>query len=106
MSYTNTGECKWYQERNISFGRNKKKLQHRILKERGCLVNTTYRRGKIWIVIEEIKQKVPAKTQQLSRYRKRQNQYYQNKMFRTDCKKFYNFTLVILCIFTDTNYTN
>jgi hypothetical protein len=30
------------------------------------------------------------KTQRLSRYRKRQNQYYQNKLFRTDCKKFYN----------------
>jgi len=29
-------------------------------------------------------------TQQLSRYRKGQNQYYQNKLFRTDCKKFYN----------------
>jgi hypothetical protein len=26
----------------------------------------------------------------LSRYEKKQNQYYQNKMFRTDCKKFYN----------------
>jgi uncharacterized protein YcbK (DUF882 family) len=39
-------------------------------------------------VIEEIKQKVSAKTQRLSRYRKRQNQYYQNKLFRTDCKKF------------------
>jgi hypothetical protein len=40
--------------------------------------------------IEELKQKVSTKTQRLSRYRKRQNQYYQNKMFRTDCKKFYN----------------
>ena len=28
--------------------------------------------------------------QRLSRYRKRQNQYYQNKPFRKDCKKFYN----------------
>jgi len=41
-------------------------------------------------VIEELKQKVSAKTQRFSKYRKRQNQYYQNKMFRTDCKKFYN----------------
>jgi hypothetical protein len=41
-------------------------------------------------LIEELKQKVPAKTQQLSRYRKRQTQYYRNKLFRTDCKKFYN----------------
>jgi hypothetical protein len=41
-------------------------------------------------VIEELKQKFSAKTQRLSRYRKRQNQYYQNKLFRTDCKKFYN----------------
>jgi hypothetical protein len=40
--------------------------------------------------IEELKQKVSAKTQQLSRYRKRQTQYYQNKLFRTDCKKCYN----------------
>jgi hypothetical protein len=37
-------------------------------------------------VIEEFKQQVSAKTQRLLRYRKRQNQYYQNKMFRTDCK--------------------
>jgi len=42
-------------------------------------------------VIEELKQKVSAKTQQLYRYRKRQNQYYQNMMFRIDSKKFYNF---------------
>jgi hypothetical protein len=41
-------------------------------------------------VIEELKQKVSAKTQRLSRYKKRQKQYYQNKMFSTDCKKFYN----------------
>jgi len=33
-------------------------------------------------VIEELKQKVSAKTHRLSRYRKRQNQYYQNKLFR------------------------
>ena len=41
-------------------------------------------------LIEEFKQKVSVKTQRLSRYRKRQNQYYQNKLFRKDCKKFYN----------------
>ena len=37
-------------------------------------------------VIEELKQKVSAKTQ-LPRYKKRQNQYSQNKLFRTVCKK-------------------
>jgi len=41
-------------------------------------------------LIEELKQKVSAKTQRLSIYKKRQTQYYQNKLFRTDCKKFYN----------------
>jgi hypothetical protein len=41
-------------------------------------------------MIEELKQKVSAKTQRLTRYRKRQNQYYQNKLFRKDCKKFYD----------------
>ena len=41
-------------------------------------------------LIEELKQNVSAKTQRLSRYRKRQNQYYQNKLFRTDCKIFNN----------------
>ena len=41
-------------------------------------------------MIEELKQNVSAKTQILSRYKKRQNQYYQNKLCRTDCKKFYN----------------
>jgi hypothetical protein len=39
---------------------------------------------------EELKQNVSAKTQRLSRYKKRQNQYYQNKLFMTDCTKFYN----------------
>jgi membrane protein involved in colicin uptake len=42
-------------------------------------------------LIEELKQKFSAKTQRLSRYRKRQNQYYENKLFRTYCKKFCNF---------------
>jgi hypothetical protein len=32
-------------------------------------------------LIEELKQNVSAKTQRLSRYRERQNQYYQNKLF-------------------------
>jgi primosomal protein N'' len=41
-------------------------------------------------LIEELKHEVSAKTQRLSRYRKRQNHYYQNNLFRTDCKKFYN----------------
>jgi hypothetical protein len=41
-------------------------------------------------LIEELKQKVSTKMQRLSRDRKRQNHYYQNKLFRTDCKKFYN----------------
>jgi len=41
-------------------------------------------------LIEELKQKAAVKTQRLSRYRKRQNQYYQNKLFRTDCKIYYN----------------
>jgi len=43
----------------------------------------------LYQAIEELKQKVSAKTQRFSRYRKRQTQYYQNKTFRTDCKKFY-----------------
>jgi hypothetical protein len=41
-------------------------------------------------LIEELKRKAAAKTRQLSRYRKRHNQYYQNKLFMTECKKFYN----------------
>jgi hypothetical protein len=41
-------------------------------------------------IIEKFKQKVPMKMQRLSRYRKIYNQYYQNKLFRTDCKKFYD----------------
>ena len=41
-------------------------------------------------LIQELKQKVAAKMQRLSRYWKRQNQYYQNKLFTTDYKKFYN----------------
>jgi len=41
-------------------------------------------------LIEELKQNISAKIQRLSRYRKRQNQYYQNKLFRTDCKKMCN----------------
>jgi hypothetical protein len=41
-------------------------------------------------LIEELKQKFSIKKQRLSRHKKRQNQYYQNKLVRTDCKKFYN----------------
>jgi len=41
-------------------------------------------------LIEKLKHKVSAKMQLLFRYRKRQNQYYQNTLFWTDCKKFYN----------------
>ena len=41
-------------------------------------------------LIEELKKNVSAKKQRLSRYRKRKNQCYQNKLFRTDCKKYYN----------------
>ena len=39
-------------------------------------------------LIEELKQKVFTKMQLLSRYKKRQTQYYENKLFRTDCKNF------------------
>jgi len=39
---------------------------------------------------EELKQKVSTKTQRLFRYKRRQTQYYQNNLFITDCKKFYN----------------
>ena len=41
-------------------------------------------------VIEKLKQKVSAQMQRFSRHWKRQNKYYKNKMFRTDCKKFYH----------------
>jgi len=41
-------------------------------------------------VIEELKQKVSVNTQRLSAYRKTQHQYYQNKIFITEGKKFYN----------------
>ena len=41
-------------------------------------------------LIEELKQKVSTKTQRLSRYKKRQTQCYQSKLFRTDGKKVYN----------------
>jgi hypothetical protein len=50
----------------------------------------TEAKGSLDQLIEELKQKVSAKTQRLSRHRKRQTQYYENKLFRTDCKKFYN----------------
>ena len=42
---------------------------------------------------------VPAKIQQLTRYRKRKNQYYENEIFGTDWKKFYK-------LLTQTNNTN
>ena len=41
-------------------------------------------------LIEELKQKMSAKTQRLRRCKKRQDQYYHNKLFKTDCKEFYN----------------
>ena len=42
-------------------------------------------------MIEERKQKISAKKQRLIRYNKRQHQYYHNKLFKTDGKKFYNY---------------
>ena len=39
---------------------------------------------------EELKQKISAKKQRLASYKKRQDQYYHNKLFKTECKKFYN----------------
>ena len=39
------------------------------------------KREELGQLIEELKQKVSAKTQRLSGYRKRQNKYYQNKLF-------------------------
>ena len=41
-------------------------------------------------LIEELKQKISAKTQRLASYKERQDQYYHNKLFKTDCKQFYN----------------
>jgi len=41
-------------------------------------------------VVEELKQEVSAKMQRFSGCRKRQYPFYQHKIFRTDCKKFYN----------------
>ena len=37
---------------------------------------------------EELKQKISAKTQRLAGYKNRQDQYYHNKLFKTDCKNF------------------
>jgi len=38
---------------------------------------------------ETLKQKVQAKAQRIRRYEKRETQYYQNKMFKEDTKRFY-----------------
>ena len=59
---------------------------------------STEKKEKLDQLIEDIRQKVAAKTQRLSRYRKRQNWYYQNRMFRRACKKLYN-------LFSQTNYS-
>ena len=40
----------------------------------------------LYQLTEELKEKMSAKTRRLSRYRKSQTQYYQNKLFTTDCK--------------------
>ena len=83
-----TGEYKWCKERTISFDRNKRdeiKIQNmkriRLLRK-----YNTEKKENLDKLIEELKQKVSTKTQWLLWYGKRQNQYYQNKMFRTDCK--------------------
>jgi len=55
------------------------------MKRNGLLrINNIKERENLDQFIEELKQKVSAKMQRFSRYRQRQNQYYQNKMFRTD----------------------
>jgi len=38
---------------------------------------------------ETLKQKAQAKAQRIRRYKKRETQYSQNKMFKEDTKKFY-----------------
>jgi len=63
------------------------------MKRNGLLrINNIKERENLDQFIEELKQKVSAKMQRFSRYRQRQNQYYQNKMFRTDCKNFTTFS--------------
>ena len=52
-------------------------------------------------LIEELKHKIAAKTQRLARYKKRQDQYYHNKLFKTDCKTFYNRLGKTYCIVKD-----
>ena len=37
---------------------------------------------------EELKRKISAMKQRLAGYKKRQDQYYHNKLFKTDCKNF------------------
>jgi hypothetical protein len=61
-----------------------------IKRTRLLKIYNTEAKGSLDQWIEELKQKVSTKKQQLPRYRKRQNHDYQNKLFRTDCKKFYN----------------
>jgi len=73
----------------VEIKRDNRKVQN-VKRTRSLKKYNTEKKENLDNVTEELKQKVSAKTQRLSRYRKRQNQYCQNKLFRTDCKKFYN----------------
>jgi len=73
----------------VEIKRDNRKAQH-IKRTRLLKKHNIEKKENLDKVFEEPKQKVSAKMHRLSRYRKRQNQYYQNKLFRTDCKKFYN----------------
>jgi hypothetical protein len=73
----------------IEIKRVSRKLKN-IKRARLLKKNNTVLEDNLDHLIEELKQNVSAKMQQLCWCRKRQNQYYQNKLFRTECKKFYN----------------
>ena len=83
-----TGEYKWY-HKDLSALREIKRDEMKIeYKERLFKKYKTEKKGNLDQVIEKLKHKMSAKTQLFSRYWKRQNQYYQNKMFRKTAGNF------------------
>jgi len=75
-----TGQYKLHQERSALAEIKRDEMKTRNMKRKRLLRKYNIEEKNLDQVNEELKQKVSAKAEWSSRYRKRQNQYYQNKM--------------------------
>jgi hypothetical protein len=78
-----TGEYKLHQKRPALVEIKRNEMKTKNMKRKRLLRKYNIEETNLDQVTEELKQKVSAKVQRFSRYRKRQNQCFQNKMQQT-----------------------